>query len=365
MAGASAFRPSAQPSATASFTINAGGQLDLIPGSAAGAQTFTFGPGPLNLNGTGPTSGPFAGLPGAIRNDRGTGTGGVFNPTITNNVVLQSPTLVHVQALAGTANNPTPDGFLTFSGNISGPGSLSLTGPGISDFDQGSLILTGTNTYAGGTIVNGGIVNVNADAALGAANAPVVLNGTPFSGSFLRAVLRASGPLTTNARTLTVGGSGNTVGGTIDTFGNSVTFGAGSTVTGTKLTKVGAGKLTIAGSQTYETLVTEAGRTDLASAVGTGAASIFANSETNISASQRLENLVIGPGATVALGSAPPPAPASAESASLPAPASAPQSVPEPASALLLLGGSALLLGFPASVGLFPAEPRFSGQHVL
>ena len=33
-----------QPSATASFTINAGGQLDLIPGSAAGAQTFTFGP---------------------------------------------------------------------------------------------------------------------------------------------------------------------------------------------------------------------------------------------------------------------------------------------------------------------------------
>ena len=40
----------------------------------------------------------------------------------------------------------------------------------------------------------------------------------------------------------------------------------------TKVTKVGAGKLTIAGSQTYETLVTEAGRTDLASAVGTGAA---------------------------------------------------------------------------------------------
>ena len=38
--------------------------------------------------------------------------------------------------------------------------------------------------------MNGGIVNVNAYAALGAANAAVVLNGTPFSGSFLRAMLR-------------------------------------------------------------------------------------------------------------------------------------------------------------------------------
>jgi autotransporter-associated beta strand protein len=119
----------ARPTTTSSFTINAGSQLTLIPATAGGPQTFTFGSGPLNLNGAGATSGPFAGGPGAIRNDRATGTNGVFSPTITNAVVLQTDTVIHVQALTATGNNLTPDGFLTLSGNVSGPGSLSLTAP--------------------------------------------------------------------------------------------------------------------------------------------------------------------------------------------------------------------------------------------
>ena len=335
----------AQPSATASFTINAGGQIDLIPGGAAGVQTFTFGTGPLNLNGFGAVSGPFASLPGAIRNDRGTGTGGVFSPIITNNVVLQSDSLVHVQAIAGTANNLTPDGFLTFSGTVSGPGSLSLTAPVVSDFDQGSLILTGSNTYAGGTFVNGGILNVNSDAALGAPAAPLILNGSPFSGSFLRAALRASGPVTTNARTITVGGQGNTVGATIDTNGNPITFGVGSTVTGTRLTKIGAGRLTLAGTQTYDTLDTEAGRTDLASALGTGTSTLIANAETNIAANQQLAALLIGGGATVTLSSALPPAPDFGENADALATAAPVQGIPEPATVTLLLLSTTALLG--------------------
>ena len=98
----------ASPTATSSFTIKEGAQLTLIPGGAGGAQTFTFGSGPLNLNGTGATSGPFAGVPGAIRNDRQTG----FSPTITNAVVLESNTLIHVQAITGTGSNHTPEGSL-------------------------------------------------------------------------------------------------------------------------------------------------------------------------------------------------------------------------------------------------------------
>src|SRR5204862_104003 len=54
----------ARPQNTSSFTINAGGQLDLIAGG-----TYGFGTGNLNLNGSGATSGPFAVFPGAIRND--------------------------------------------------------------------------------------------------------------------------------------------------------------------------------------------------------------------------------------------------------------------------------------------------------
>src|SRR5439155_9007852 len=56
----------AAPTATSSLTVNTGGQLNLIT-----AATYAFGSGPLNLNGSGPTSGPFAVFPGAIRNDTG------------------------------------------------------------------------------------------------------------------------------------------------------------------------------------------------------------------------------------------------------------------------------------------------------
>jgi fibronectin-binding autotransporter adhesin len=56
----------ARAQSTSSFTVNAGAQLDLISGSS-----YTLGSGPLNLNGSGATSGPFAIFPGAIRNDTG------------------------------------------------------------------------------------------------------------------------------------------------------------------------------------------------------------------------------------------------------------------------------------------------------
>ena len=48
----------------------------------------------------------------------------------------------------------------TFAGVISGTGSVTQIGPG-------TTILTGTNIYAGGTNLNGGILAVNSDANLG------------------------------------------------------------------------------------------------------------------------------------------------------------------------------------------------------
>ena len=320
----------ASPTATSFFTINAGAQLTLIPATAAGPQTFTFGSGPLNLNGAGATSGPFAGNPDAIRNDRGTGPNGVFSPVITNAIVLQSNSLVHVQALVGTGGNQTPDGFLTFSGVVSGPGSLALTAPS-SDADQGTLFLTAPNTYEGGTFINGGILNVNSDAAFGLATGGVTIVNN--------ARLRAGGALSTTARTLTLGVGG----GRIDTNSNDITLGVGSTVTGTALTKIGIGKLTIAGTQTYGSLTTSEGRTDLASALGTGASTITANAETNISVGQTLAALSIGSGAVVTLGAPLPAAPEIADG--LESGRASGQVVPEPCSAALLLGGAGLLLG--------------------
>src|SRR5262249_5952186 len=110
---------------TASFTIANGGQLDII---AAGS--FTLGSGPLNLNGAGPSTGPFAAFPGAFRPDTGLAI------TINNAVVLQSDSLVHVQGTTAVT---------TFAGNVSGPGKLTLTSTP-HDANLGTLTLKGANT---------------------------------------------------------------------------------------------------------------------------------------------------------------------------------------------------------------------------
>ena len=188
----------ARPSATSSFTVNAGGQLNLISGSA-----YAFGSGPLNLNGSGATTGPFAAFPGAIRNDRGIGT-----VTISNAVVLQSDTLIHVQAAAGTGASALPGATNILVGAISGPGRLTLTAPS-SDLDQGLLVLTASNSYAGGSFINGGIlVASGSTATFGAGNVTVDNTASPVSIARLR-IESGVGNAIADTATLSLAGGGS------------------------------------------------------------------------------------------------------------------------------------------------------------
>jgi fibronectin-binding autotransporter adhesin len=162
----------ASPTATSSFTINAGGQLTLIS-----AGSYTFGSGPLNLNGAGPTSGPYAAFPGAIRNDTS------LVATINNSVVLQSDTVIHVQ---GSATGST-----TLSGTVTGPGKLTLTAIP-HDANLGVLALNGANTYAGGTVVDGGTLLISgAGASLGSGNVAVHSAGAAFAGATAKLTIQA------------------------------------------------------------------------------------------------------------------------------------------------------------------------------
>ena len=144
-----------------------------------------------------------------------------------NNFSSNFPTYL----MAATTFQQTGTG--TISGNIGGPGSLALGG--------GTMNLSGTNTYSGGTIVNGGILNIASAGAL------------PTGGS-----------LTINAGQLNLNGNSPTI-GNLSGVGGVLDLGAGrlsinasgasslaTSVTGAGgLSLFGTGQLSLTGNNTY------------------------------------------------------------------------------------------------------------------
>ncbi|HEY4146948.1 autotransporter-associated beta strand repeat-containing protein [Pinirhizobacter sp.] len=125
----------------------------------------------------------------------------------------------------GTIDTPV---IMIASGAISGAGALTKIG-------TGSLLLSGANTYAGGTFINGGIVSVNNDSNLGDAAGAVSLNG---------GTLKNTGALT-SARDMTLGSGGGTFDTTVDATLTGTITGAGA------LNKIDSAALVLAGDNTY------------------------------------------------------------------------------------------------------------------
>lgn len=182
-----------RPTMTSSMTFKSGSQLTLITANS----TYTFGASssvPLNLNGSGPTSGQHAGFPGVIRNNTDLVT------TITNDVVLQSDSLIHAQGAA--------TGSTTLSGNVTGPGRLTV-GSIPHDANLGRLVLSGTNSYEGGTTVQAGtLVATGASTnAFGANDVTVQSAGLVFGGSQAKILLQTGATdAIANAATLSLAG---------------------------------------------------------------------------------------------------------------------------------------------------------------
>lgn len=114
---------------------------------------------------------------------------------------------------------------------LHGEGSLTKAG-------EGTLTLSGNNTYAGGTHIEAGTLAVSSDNALGNSN-----GGISFDGGTLQ--LDSSLDLSAN-RTIAL----ESRGGTINTQSFNSTLPQGITGTG-HLTKQGSGTLTLAGNSTY------------------------------------------------------------------------------------------------------------------
>jgi autotransporter-associated beta strand protein/YVTN family beta-propeller protein len=153
-----------------------------------------------------------------------------FNQTLGSLAGASNVTLGTATLTAGGDNTST-----TFSGVISGAGSLVKSG-------TGTLTLSGSNTYSGATAINAGTLRAGAANAFSSNSASTVAAGATldFNGfNQTLGSLAGTGNMALGAATLTIGGD-NT-----DTTFSGVTSGTGS------LIKNGTGKTILSGTNTY------------------------------------------------------------------------------------------------------------------
>lgn len=148
-------------------------------------------------------------------------TSGVL--TLANNFGLTGDPTFFVD----TGNTDTISGVISDSGAT--PGVLEKTG-------GGTLVLSGVNTYSGGTTINAGTLNVSADGGLGDTSGDVTLDGGTLQW----------GAAFDSARDITL----NSGGGTFDTKTYNSTLSGVISGDGA-FTKKGTYTLTLSGANTY------------------------------------------------------------------------------------------------------------------
>ncbi len=262
-----------------STQISSGGFSGEIAGTGS---VDKVGSGTLILTGASTYTGGTTISAGTLRIGAGGATGSVIG-NITNNAVL----------IFDRSND------LSFSGAISGTGALTLAGPG-------RLTLTGANTYAGGTTISAGTLQLGVGGSSGAITGNVVNNGALVvnrgdaitiagaisgAGSLRQSGVGAliltgensySGGTTIEAATSLQAGAGGTTGrigqGAVTNEGalifnrsDSVTFAGGISGTGS-LTQAGVGLLVLTGSamHTGGTVINAGGTLQIGAGGGTG-----------------------------------------------------------------------------------------------
>jgi fibronectin-binding autotransporter adhesin len=182
----------------------------------------------------------FMAAPGHVRIDNDLGAvmaGGM--QFATDGYVIEGAELTLV-ASAGSpgATIRVGDGTTLSSGYTATIDSVIVGAAGLIKTDLGTLVLTADNAYAGGTSINGGVVEVSRDTNLGAAGTPLALDNG--------GTLRTTEDMTLGRQT-TLGANG----GTFEVVAGT-NLSAPQTITGAgRLTKTGDGTLTVTAANTY------------------------------------------------------------------------------------------------------------------
>jgi autotransporter-associated beta strand protein len=178
-------------------------------------------------------------------------------------VDINVPVNLREDLMVTTAPDKDPNCFLSFNGIISGPHALILNSSGdpnvaginFHDVHFGILQLNNSNTYSGGTLINGGKINVRKEDGLGTgtvtldhfgtlstestiANPLVIQNGTLFHCSL-------GGSIKLNGTANLIGNC--TISGGMSGAGGFILHGTN----GTYLNMVPGGTVTLEGTNTY------------------------------------------------------------------------------------------------------------------
>ena len=171
----------------------------------------------------------------------------------TGTLTMGVGTTLSIGALIDAENAITLSGAATIDVSSGGPGTLSgiISGPSGALTKSGgdTLILSGANTYGGGTTINGGILELTQDGSLAATGTVTVNGSSRFDISTITGTSSTIGALIT-ALPSTVSLGGKTL--IFGTGSSSNTTLAGTIIgTGGSLQKVGTGTVTISNANTF------------------------------------------------------------------------------------------------------------------
>jgi autotransporter-associated beta strand protein len=217
--------------------IDTAGNISTFTGVVSGLSGLTkMGLGTLTLTGANLYTGGTTMAGGVLRvsSESALGSGGL---NFTGGTLQTAASLMDSRAvsLAGNGTIDAAGSTSTFSGVFAdgaSAGALTI----VDTLGAGTIVLTATNTYTGGTAINSGVLSVSTDANLGAASGALSFNGGRLQTTAAIATLRAV--------TLNAGG------GTLDLLTSSSTF-SGLIGGGGALTVQGSGTLTLTAENTY------------------------------------------------------------------------------------------------------------------